>query len=309
MLRDITIGQHFPGNSLVHRFDPRLKLVLTVAYIVLLFAASNPLGLTLSILFLGVMYKVAKIPVKMIGKSLKPILPIVLFTAVLNLFFVSGEGDPLVHFWFLTIYAEGVRYAVLMAVRVMALIAGTSLLTYTTSPIVLTDAIEQLLKPLGKLHFPVHELAMMMSIALRFIPTLIEETDKIMNAQKARGAQLDTGKMTDRVKALVPVLIPLFISAFRRADELAMAMECRCYRGGTGRTRLKLRKAGLHRPCGLHCLLCRHPCLPAGVPELLKRRTLSGNALRHCQLPRKGELLVRNFSDERKCRFPLRPLR
>ncbi len=240
MLRDITIGQHFPGNSLVHRFDPRLKLVLTVAYIVLLFAASNPLGLTLSILFLGVMYKVAKIPVKMIGKSLKPILPIVLFTAVLNLFFVSGEGDPLVHFWFFTIYAEGVRYAVLMAVRVMALIAGTSLLTYTTSPIVLTDAIEQLLKPLGKLHFPVHELAMMMSIALRFIPTLIEETDKIMNAQKARGAQLDTGKMTDRVKALVPVLIPLFISAFRRADELAMAMECRCYRGGTGRTRLKV---------------------------------------------------------------------
>ena len=240
MLRDITIGQHFPGNSLVHRFDPRLKLVLTVAYIVLLFAASNPLGLTLSILFLGVMYKVAKIPVKMIGKSLKPILPIVLFTAVLNLFFVSGEGDPLVHFWFLSIYAEGVRYAVLMAVRVMALIAGTSLLTYTTSPIVLTDAIEQLLKPLGKLHFPVHELAMMMSIALRFIPTLIEETDKIMNAQKARGAQLDTGKMTDRVEALVPVLIPLFISAFRRADELAMAMECRCYRGGTGRTRLKV---------------------------------------------------------------------
>ena len=240
MLRDITIGQHFPGNSLVHRFDPRLKLVLTVVYIVLLFAASNPLGLTLSILFLGVMYRVAKIPVKMIGKSLKPILPIVLFTAVLNLFFVSGEGDPLVHFWFLSIYAEGVRYAVLMAVRVMALIAGTSLLTYTTSPIVLTDAIEQLLKPLGKLHFPVHELAMMMSIALRFIPTLIEETDKIMNAQKARGAQLDTGKMTDRVKALVPVLIPLFISAFRRADELAMAMECRCYRGGTGRTRLKV---------------------------------------------------------------------
>ena len=240
MLRDITIGQHFPGDSLVHRFDPRLKLVLTIAYIVLLFAASNPLGLTLSILFLAVMYKVAKIPGKMILKSLKPILPIVIFTAVLNLFFVSGEGEPLVHIWFLTIYAEGVRYAVLMAVRVMALIAGTSLLTYTTSPIVLTDAIEQLLKPLGKLHFPVHELAMMMSIALRFIPTLIEETDKIMNAQKARGAQLDTGKMTDRVKALVPVLIPLFISALRRADELAMAMECRCYRGGDGRTRLKV---------------------------------------------------------------------
>ncbi len=239
MLRDITIGQHFPGTSLVHRFDPRMKLVLTIVYIVLLFAASNPLGLTLSILFLALMYKVAQIPFKMILKSLKPILPIVVFTAVLNLFFVSGEGDPLVKLGFLTIYAEGVRYAVLMAVRVMALIAGTSLLTYTTSPIVLTDAIEQLLKPLGRLHFPVHELAMMMSIALRFIPTLIEETDKIMNAQKARGAQLDTGKMLDRVKALVPVLIPLFISAFRRADELAMAMECRCYHGGEGRTRLK----------------------------------------------------------------------
>ena len=240
MLRDITIGQHFPGDSLVHKFDPRMKLVLTIVYIILLFAASNPLGLTLSLVFLVAMYGVAKIPFKLITKSLKPILPIILFTAVLNLFFVSGEGEPLVHFWVLNIYAEGLRYAILMAVRVMALIAGTSLLTYTTSPIVLTDAIEQLLKPLGRLHFPVHELAMMMSIALRFIPTLIEETDKIMNAQKARGAQLDTGKMLDRVKALVPVLIPLFISAFRRADELAMAMECRCYRGGDGRTRLKV---------------------------------------------------------------------
>ena len=239
MLRDITIGQHFPGNSLVHRFDPRLKLVLTIAYIVLLFAASNPLGLALSILFLAAMYKVAKIPGKMILKSLKPILPIVIFTAVLNLFFVSGEGEPLVHIWFLTIYAEGVRYAVLMAVRVMALIAGTSLLTYTTSPIVLTDAIEQLLKPLGKLHFPVHELAMMMSIALRFIPTLIEETDKIISAQKARGADFETGNLFHRAKALVPILVPLFISAFRRADELATAMECRCYRGGSGRTKLK----------------------------------------------------------------------
>ena len=257
MLRDITIGQHFPGNSLVHRFDPRLKLVLTIAYIVLLFAASNPLGLALSILFLAAMYKVAKIPGKMILKSLKPILPIVIFTAVLNLFFVSGEGEPLVHIWFLTIYAEGVRYAVLMAVRVMALIAGTSLLTYTTSPIVLTDAIEQLLKPLGKLHFPVHELAMMMSIALRFIPTLIEETDKIMNAQKARGAMLDNGKFMDRIKALVPVLIPLFISAFRRADELAMAMECRCYHGGEGRTRLKVLKFGaLDVKCAVVLTLC-----------------------------------------------------
>ena len=245
MLRDITIGQHFPGNSLVHRFDPRLKLVLTIVYIVLLFAASNPLGLTLSILFLAAMYTVAKIPLKMIGKSLKPILPIVIFTAVLNLFFVSGEGEPLVHIWFLTIYAEGVRYAVLMAVRVMALIAGTSLLTYTTSPIVLTDAIEQLLKPLGKLHFPVHELAMMMSIALRFIPTLIEETDKIMSAQKARGADFESGNLIQKAKALIPILIPLFISSFRRAEELAIAMECRCYHGDEGRTSLRqLRYAG-----------------------------------------------------------------
>lgn len=257
MIRDITIGQHFPGNSPVHRFDPRLKLVLTIVYIAVLFAASNPLGLTLSVVFLAAMYLVAQIPLKMIGRSLKPILPIILFTAVLNVFFVSGEGDPLFQMGFLTIYAEGVRYAIVMGVRVAALIAGTSLLTYTTSPIILTDAIEALLRPLAKLHFPVHELAMMMSIALRFIPTLIEETDKIMNAQKARGAMLDTGKLTDRVKALVPVLIPLFISAFRRADELAMAMECRCYRGGEGRTRLKVLRCCRQDYLDLaFCLVC-----------------------------------------------------
>ena len=242
MLRDITIGQHFPGDSLVHRFDPRLKLVLTIAYIVLLFAASNPLGLALSILFLAVMYKVAKIPGKMILKSLKPILPIVIFTAVLNLFFVSGEGEPLVHIWFLTIYAEGVRYAVLMAVRVMALIAGTSLLTYTTSPIALTDGLESLLGPLKKIKVPVHELSMMMSIALRFIPTLIEETDKIMSAQKARGADFESGNLIQKAKAMLPILVPLFVSAFRRADELATAMECRCYHGGEGRTKLHVLK-------------------------------------------------------------------
>ena len=239
MLRDITIGQHFPGNSVLHRCDPRLKLVATIAYIVVLFVAPNPLGLALSIALLAALYKVAKIPGKLILKSLKPIVPIVLFTAVLNLFFVTGEGEPLVHIWVLKIYGEGIRYAILLTVRVCALIAGTSLLTYTTSPIVLTDAIEQLLKPLGRLRFPVHELAMMMTIALRFIPTLIEETEKIMNAQKARGAMIDNGTFTQRIKALVPVLIPLFISAFRRADELAMAMECRCYHGGEGRTRLK----------------------------------------------------------------------
>ena len=236
MLKDITIGQHFPGHSVLHRCDPRLKLVATIAYIIVLFIAPNPLGLALSIGLLALLYRIARIPGRMILKSLKPI---ILVTAVLNLFFVTGQGEPLVHFWVLNIYAEGIKYAVLLAVRVCALIAGTSLLTYTTSPIVLTDAIESLLRPLAKLHFPVHELAMMMTIALRFIPTLIEETEKIMNAQKARGAMLDSGTFTQRIKALVPILIPLFISAFRRADELAMAMECRCYHGGEGRTRLK----------------------------------------------------------------------
>uniref|UniRef100_UPI0040268FFE energy-coupling factor transporter transmembrane component T family protein n=1 Tax=Gemmiger formicilis TaxID=745368 RepID=UPI0040268FFE len=257
MLKDITIGQHFPGHSILHRCDPRLKLVATIAYIVVLFVAPNPLGLALSILLLAALYKVAQIPGKMILKSLKPIVPIVIFTAVLNLFFVTGQGEPLVHFWVLNIYVEGVKYAILLAVRVCALIAGTSLLTYTTSPIVLTDAIESLLRPLAKLHFPVHELAMMMTIALRFIPTLIEETEKIMNAQKARGAQLDNGKMTERIKALVPVLVPLFISAFRRADELAMAMECRCYRGGDGRTRLKVLRCTRQDYIDLAvCLVC-----------------------------------------------------
>ncbi len=244
MLKDITIGQHFPGNSAVHRCDPRLKIVLVIAYIVILFTVTNFLGLALSILLLAGLYLMAKIPLKLILKSLKPIMPIVVFTAVLNLFFMGGEGEPLVAFWVFRIYKEGVAYAIFMAVRIVALIAGTSLLTYTTSPIVLTDAIERLLRPFAKLHLPVHELAMMMTIALRFIPTLIEETDKIMNAQKARGAMLDSGSLSDRVKAMVPILIPLFISAFRRADELAMAMECRCYRGGEGRTRLKVLRFG-----------------------------------------------------------------
>ena len=239
MLRDITIGQHFPGNSVLHRCDPRLKLVATIAYIVVLFVAPNPLGLALSIALLAALYKVAKIPGKLILKSLKPIVTIVLFTAVLNLFFVTGEGEPLVHIWVLKIYGEGIRYAILLTVRVCALIAGTSLLTYTTSPIVLTDAIENLLRPLAKIHFPVHELAMMMTIALRFIPTLLDETDRIMKAQSARGADFVTGSIIQRAKNMVPLLVPLFISAFRRADELAIAMEARCYRGGVNRTRMK----------------------------------------------------------------------
>ena len=239
MLRDITIGQHFPGTSLIHKMDPRVKMLLTIAYIIMLFVGSNPAGLVISILFLAVLYAVAKIPFRLIGKSIKPILPIILFTAVLNVFFMAGKSEPIFAWWIFKIYAEGIRYAIIMAVRIVCLIAGTSLLTYTTSPIVLTDAIEQLLHPLNRLHLPVHELAMMMTVALRFIPTLIEETDKIMNAQKARGAQLDSGTLTQRAKALIPVLIPLFISAFRRADELALAMGCRCYHGGEGRTRLK----------------------------------------------------------------------
>ena len=256
MLRDITIGQHFPGNSIVHRTDPRLKLVLVLGYIVLLFTSSNPLGLTLSVLLLGVLYRISQIPLKLILKSLKPIFPIVVFTGVLNLLFIVGDGQPLFQFWFIRIYKEGVVYAIQIAVRVMALIAGTSLLTYTTSPIVLTDAIERLLGPFAKLGLPVHELAMMMTIALRFIPLLIEETDKIMNAQKARGAQIDSGNLKQRVTALIPVLIPLFISAFRRADELAMAMECRCYRGGEGRTRLKvLRFTRTNAMCALFCVV------------------------------------------------------
>ena len=257
MLKDITIGQHFPGNSPVHRCDPRLKILLVVAYIVILFTVTNFLGLALSILLLAGLYLMARIPLKLILKSLKPIMPIVVFTAVLNLFFMGGEGEPLVSFWVFRIYKEGVAYAIFMAVRIVALIAGTSLLTYTTSPIVLTDAIERLLRPFAKLRLPVHELAMMMTIALRFIPTLIEETDKIMNAQKARGAMLDSGSLSDRVKAMVPILIPLFISAFRRADELAMAMECRCYRGGDGRTRLKvLRFAGHDWLALAFCAVC-----------------------------------------------------
>ena len=181
-------------------------------------------------------------------------MPIILFTCVLNLFFVTGQGEPLVQVWVLHIYAEGVRYAILMAVRVITLIAGTSLLTYTTSPIVLTDAIERLLAPFNKIHMPVHELAMMMTIALRFIPTLVEETDKIMNAQKARGAMLDSGTLKERMHAMIPILIPLFISAFRRADELAMAMECRCYHGGEGRTRLKVLK--YTKQDAISCMVC-----------------------------------------------------
>ena len=237
MLKDVTLGQYFPGTTAIHRLDPRTKLVLVIVYIVALFLAKNVVSYALVFVFLAAVVMISRIQLKVLLRSMKPLLFIILFTAVLNLFFATGE--PIFQWWIFKLTREGIYYAVTMVLRILCLIAGSSLLTYTTSPIVLTDAVERLLRPLAVFHLPVHELAMMMTIALRFIPTLIEETDKIMNAQKARGADLDTGGLLQRVKALVPVLIPLFISAFRRADELAMAMECRCYHGGDGRTRLK----------------------------------------------------------------------
>ena len=237
MLKDITIGQYFPGTSPIHRLDPRMKSVLTVAYIILLFTAQNAVGLAVGVLFLVLVYGISKIPPVMILRSLKPVVPIIVFTSVLNMFFIDGR--VLFQWWILKLTAEGVKTAVFMSVRIVCLIAGTSLLTYTTSPIALTDGIERLCNPLKRFKLPVHELAMMMTIALRFIPTLIEETDKIMSAQKARGADLESGGLMQRARALIPILIPLFVSAFRRADELALAMECRCYRGGEGRTRMK----------------------------------------------------------------------
>lgn len=239
MLKDITLGQFFPGNSFIHRLDPRTKLIMLVVYIVALFTATGWIGYAVMFAFLVTCILVSKIPLKSIVKGLKPLALILVFTAVLNLFLTDGE-TVWVSFWVLKVTKEGTIRAVMMLLRILMLVAGTFLLTYTTSPIALTDGLESLLSPLKKLRLPVHELAMMMCIALRFIPTLIEETDKIMSAQKARGADFETGNLLQRVKALVPILIPLFISAFRRADELATAMECRCYHGGDGRTKMKL---------------------------------------------------------------------
>lgn len=238
MLKDITIGQYFPGSSPVHKMDARVKLVLTIAFIVMLFMADNMWALLAGVAFTLLSFAVSRIPASMMAKSLKPIIPLVIFTALLNIFFVR-TGDILWKWRFIKITDEGLDTAVFMVVRIVCLIIGSSLLTYTTSPIDLTDAIERLLSPLKKLKVPVHELAMMMTIALRFIPTLIEETDKIMNAQKARGSEMDTGTFSDKVKGMIPIFIPLFVSSFRRAEELAVAMECRCYHGGEGRTRMK----------------------------------------------------------------------
>ena len=240
MLKDITLGQYFPGTSVIHRMDPRAKLIILMVYIVALFLAVNWGSYSVLLLFLLATIKISAIPPKSIVKGMKPLVFILVFTGVLNIFFTAGEGTPLVSFWGVEIYAEGLKRAFFMVVRILMLISGTFLLTYTTSPIALTDGLEALMNPLKKIKVPVHELSMMMCIALRFIPTLIEETDKIMNAQKARGADFESGSIMDRAKALIPILVPLFISAFRRADELATAMECRCYQGGEGRTKMKL---------------------------------------------------------------------
>lgn len=239
MLKDVTLGQYFPGNSPIHKMDPRTKLVMLVVYIVALFVATSWISYGVVFAFLAVCIAVSRIPLKSILRGMKPLVIILIFTGVLNVFFTDGE-TVWVEFWIFKITKEGVIRAFFMMARILMLICGTFLLTYTTSPISLTDGLESLLGPLKKIGVPVHELSMMMCIALRFIPTLIEETDKIMSAQKARGADFETGNLIEKVKALVPILVPLFISAFRRADELATAMECRCYQGGDGRTKMKL---------------------------------------------------------------------
>ena len=238
MLKDITLGQYFPGQSVIHRLDPRTKLTMLVVYIVALFLAEGWVSYGLVFAFLAVVIRLSTIPLKSILRGMKPLVMILIFTGVLNLFFTQ-DGEVLVKFWVLTVTSGGLSRAMMMMARILMLISGTFLLTYTTSPIALTDGLEALMNPLKKVGVPVHELSMMMCIALRFIPTLIEETDKIMSAQKARGADFESGSLTDRAKALIPILVPLFISAFRRADELATAMECRCYQGGEGRTKMK----------------------------------------------------------------------
>ena len=239
MIRDITLGQYFPGNSVIHRMDPRMKLILTLLYIVVVFLANSLLSYVLLLLMTATLLLISKLPIKSVLNGIKPVVIVILFTAIVNIFWTKGD-TLLLDWYFIHIYLEGIIFAVYMLVRIVMLITGTSiLLTYTTSPIDLTDGIEQLLAPLKKIHIPVHEFSMMMSIALRFIPTLIDETDKIMNAQKARGADFTSGNLIRRAKALIPVLIPLFASSIRRADDLATAMECRCYRGGNGRTRMK----------------------------------------------------------------------
>lgn len=242
MVRDVTLGQYLPGKSLIHRMDARVKILLLISFIVLIFCAFNFVALALTAIVTILITLSSGIPIKMYLKSLKVIIFIVIITSILNLFY--GTGDPLWQWGFLKITWSGISRAIFVTIRIICLILATSALTFTTSPTDLTDAIERLMKPLKIFHIKVHEIAMMMTIALRFIPTLLEETDKIMQAQKARGADMESGNILKRIKSLIPVLIPLFVSSFRRAYELAMAMECRCYQGGEGRTKMKVLHMG-----------------------------------------------------------------
>lgn len=247
MIRDITIGQYYPAKSILHRLDPRVKLVSTLLYLVSLFLFRSIAGYLVATLFLIGIIRLSRVPFGYIVKGLKPVIMLLMITVVFNLF-LKKEGEVLVHIWRLSITTAGLRNAVYMAIRLIYLIIGSSLMTFTTTPNELTDGIEALLNPLNKIRVPVHEVAMMMSIALRFIPILLEETDKIMKAQQARGADFESGNIIQRAKAMIPILVPLFVSAFRRANDLAMAMEARCYRGGEGRTKMKpLRYKGRDR--------------------------------------------------------------
>ena len=242
MIRDIALGQYIPGDSVIHRMDPRVKIVLIFLFIVFLFVAQNFVSLLLLVVSVAITMLFSGISLRHYLRSVKAILFIVLFTSVLNLFY--GGGETLLKIGFMEIKSGGVSNAIFIAVRIVSLILLSAVLTFTTSPTSLTDAIERLMKPLKVFHVKVHEIAMMMTIALRFVPTLLEETDKIMSAQKARGADMESGGLVQRAKALLPILIPLFVSSFRRAYDLAMAMECRCYHGGEGRTKLKVLRAG-----------------------------------------------------------------
>lgn len=235
MLKDITLGQYFPGDTVVHRLDARTKILLVIIYIVALFVADDWYGYALVLIVTALSMYIAKIRPASAFKGLKPLIFIIILTALLNIFYT--DGTPIIEGWIIT--WEGIEKAIMMSLRIILLIVGTFMLTYTTSPIALTDGLELMLNPLKKIKVPVHEMSMMMSMALRFIPALIEETDKIMSAQKARGADFESGNLLQRAKALLPILVPLFVSAFRRADELAVAMESRCYHGGEGRTRMK----------------------------------------------------------------------
>lgn len=238
MIRDITIGQYYPAKSVIHRLDPRVKIICTLLFLISLFIQRSVLGYGAATVFLGLVIYMSRVPLGFILKGLKPIIMLLLITVLFTLF-LTREGQELVHFWIFRITDKGLETTVYTAIRLIYLIMGSSIMTFTTTPNSLTDGIESVLHPLNKIKVPVHEVAMMMSIALRFIPILLEETDKIMKAQIARGADLESGNIIQRAKAMIPILVPLFVSAFRRANDLAMAMESRCYHGGEGRTKMK----------------------------------------------------------------------